>query len=446
MDALDERDWDRLTETVRRKRCILLLGPGVAVAPGDDPPIPLTTRLARALAAQLPVADVCDPDSLSHVAQLYYQHPDFSRLDLERAVKDFYKSYEQESTQLHRELAQLPFTLCVNTAFDRFFLNALRAADKTPVYDYYHFRKGRDSPLNNIDPAYFNDPKEPVVYDLYGSREDEESLVLSENDLLEFLVKVIQNVPPLPAFIKARFSDPNASFLFLGFGFRHWYVRILLHILQAQRRQNPSLALEDAGFFKHPEQRQIAIFFEKEHRIAFRQQDCQRFAVELRRRFAESGGPMPPPAPVLPEDAPRVFLCYSHQDREAVNRLVESLQTCGIAIWMDRQNLRGGDDWDRLIPDVIKKQQVDYVVVAQSRALAGRVESYCYKEITTALERQASFAQGMRFVIPVQLDAGILLPELERLQSVDITAPQGLQELVKTIQEDWSRRGRRRSV
>ena len=445
MDALNEQDWRRLLQTIRRGRCILLLGPGVAVAPDDDQHIPLTTRLARSLAGQLPAADVCDSNNLSHVAQLYYQDPNFSRIDLESAVKDFYAPFEQETTPLHQELAQLPFTLCVNTAFDRFFLNALRAADKTPVYDYYHFRKGRDSPLASIDPTYFNDPLRPVVYDLYGSRDDEESLVLSENDLLEFLVKVIQNAPPLPAFIKARFSDPNASFLFLGFGFRHWYVRILLHILQAQRHQNPSLALEDAGFFKHPEQRQIVIFFEKEHRIAFRQQDCERFAAELRQRFADSGGAAPQPAPALPEDAPRVFLCHSHQNREAVVKLGESLQARGIAIWLDRQNLRGGDDWDRLIPDVIKKQ-VDYVVVAQSKGLAERVESYCYKEIKTALARQASFAEGIRFVIPLQLDAGILLPELTGLQSVDLTVAQGIQELVQTIQEDWSRRGRRRGL
>lgn len=131
MDGLYERDWDRLIETIRRKRCILLLGPGLTVAPGDDQHVPLTTRLAQVLAGQLPATDVCDPDNLSHVAQLYFQHPDFSRIDLERAVKRFYASYEQESTPLHQELAQLPFTLCVNTAFDRFFLNALSAAGKT---------------------------------------------------------------------------------------------------------------------------------------------------------------------------------------------------------------------------------------------------------------------------------------------------------------------------
>jgi hypothetical protein len=420
------------------------------VAPADAQGIPLTTRLARLLAGKLPAEDVCDADNLAHVAQLYYQHPDFSRIDLESAVRDFYAPFEQETTPLHQELAQLPCTLCVNTAFDRFFLNALRAAGKTPVYDYYHFRKGRESPLTSIDPAYFNDPLRPVVYDLYGSREDEKSLVLSESDLLEFLVNVIPNTPPLPAFIKARFNDPNASFLFLGFGFRHWYVRILLHVLQKERRQKeryptPSLALEDASFFKHPEQRQIVIFFGREHRIAFRQQDCKRFAVDLRERFAASGGATPPPAPALPEDAPRVFLCHSHQDREAVVRLGESLRAQGIAIWLDRQNLRGGDDWDRLIPDVIRKQ-VDYVVVAQSRGLAERVESYCYKEIKTALERQESFAEGIRFLIPLQLDADVLLPELTRLHSVNLTAPGGIQELAQAIQEDWSRRGRRRTV
>ena len=86
------------------------------------------------------------------------------------------------------------------------------------------------------------------------------------------------------------------------------------------------------------------------------------------------------------------------------------------------------------------------MVVAQSKGLAERVESYCYKEIKTALERQTSFAQGIRFVIPLQLDAGILLPELTELQSVDLTVAQGIQELVQTIQEDWNRRGRQRSL
>jgi hypothetical protein len=444
MDALNERDWDRLIETIERKRCILLLGPGVAVAPGDSQHIPLTTRLARSLAEQLPAADVCDPDNLAHVAQLYCQHLDFSRLDLERALKRFYAPFEQETTPLHQELAQLPFTLCVNTGFDRFLLNAFSAAGKTPIYDYYHFRKGRESPLASIDPAYFNDPLRPVVYGFCGSREDEESLVLSENDLLEFLVKVIQNAPPLPAFIKARFSDPNASFLFLGFGFRYWYVRILLHVLQAQRHQNPSLVLEDAGFFTLPEQRQIVIFFEKEHRIAFRQQDWESFATELRQRFTASGGAAPQPVPALPADAPRVFLCHSHQDREAVAALSQALEARGIAIWLDRKNLRGGDDWDRLIPDIIRKQ-VDYVVVAQSRALVERVESYCYKEIRAALERQQYFAKGIRFLIPLQLEASVLLDELTQLQSVDLTNPQGIQQLVQAIQEDWNRRGRQRT-
>jgi len=73
----------------------------------------------------------------------------------------------------------------VNTAFDRFFLNALRAAGKDTSVRLLPFRKVGIA-LVSIDPAYFNDPLRPVVYDLYGSREDEESLVLSENDLLEF--------------------------------------------------------------------------------------------------------------------------------------------------------------------------------------------------------------------------------------------------------------------
>lgn len=438
MEALNEQDWRRLILAIQRRQCVLLLGPGIAVAPDDGEAIPLRTRLAQMLADKLPPDEVSNRDELSHVLQVYHHQPGIDRCNLEWAVQELYALYDNATTPLHQELAKLPFTLCVNTTFDSFFLNALRSVDKTPVYDFYHFRKKRDPYLTDTDSEH------PIVYDLYGNRGEGDSLVLTENDLLEFLINVVRGIPPLPPLITARFRDLDTSFLFLGFGFRYWYVRILLHVLQTYSHRSRSLALEDACFFTNPEQRQTVVFYEKAHCIGFRQQSWESFATELRRRYEASISSVDLIKRPLPAEAPSVFLCHNHPDREEVEKLVDQLHAFGIGTWLDRQNLRGGDNWERQIPRVIQKQ-VDYVVVLQSSRMLGKVESYFHKEINEALERQKGFDEGFRFVIPAQLEHGVLLEKLAHLHTVDLTLPQGLKELADTILEDWNRRGRQRT-
>lgn len=441
MGGLTEKDWKRLIQIIRRQTCIPILGPGAAVAPGSGEGMGLTQSLVSSIKDQIGEEELCEAANLCQAAQCYIRK--FSRPDLEVMVREFYRPFEAETTPLHLALARLPFTLCVNATFDRFLLNAFRAVGKDPVFDYYHFGKlEHRSPLAQIDPAFLKDPERPVVYNLYGSCEDDTSLVLSENDLLKFLIKVVTREPPLPDFIRARFSDRGVSFLFLGFGFRHWYMRILLHVLEAHSHENPSLAMEDARFFSHPEREQLVVFFEREHRIYFRQEGWASFAMELLRRYEASGPPPSPPPNDLPPDAPRVFLCHDSRDKGRVEDLGRELQARDIAVWLDKQNLRGGDDWERLIPSVIKGQ-VDYVVVVQSASMVARKESYLYAEIKAARHRQKNFAEGARFLVPAHLQAECLLNELSHLQSVDLTKPDGIQKLAQTILEDWNRPGRR---
>lgn len=433
MEGLTEQDWRRFAQTIQRGTCVLLLGPGVAVCEQDPQRTPLTTLLSRSLADALGHDfQIVNPDDLRHIGQVFLHRPENDRVDLELAVKDFYAPFEQQTTALHKQLADLPFTLCVNTTHDCFLSNAFKAVGKTPQGAYYNFRK--PSPTMPLNPK----PNSPVVFDLYGNLADPDSLVLTENDLLDFLVSVVKNAPPLPSYVTGVFAKPETSFLFLGFGFQRWYVRILLHVLQAARHRYRSLAIEDAGFFSHPDKRQTAVFFEREHLIGFKLLSWENFVLELTARHATLTGAAAAPAP-LPVDAPLAFLCHVHEDRDAVAALAERLQTLGIRIWLDRQNLRGGDNWDRLIEDVIGKQ-VNYVVVLQSPRMQGEIESYVFKEIKLALERQQRFAKDIRLVIPVKLEPCKPLEELVQLHWVDLAEPRGIEHLANAIREDWTRR------
>ncbi len=430
-----ELRWRGLVERIRRGTCILLLGPGVVIDPDDPDQIPLTVSLAHRLAADEVVAHdkhLVNPDNLAHVAQLFHRRKQ-DRIELEMVVDDFYQPFDQHVSGSHQDIAALPFTFCINTTPDNFLYNALLEAGKKPRRDHYNFKRTR--PLTLVEPTV----DKPFIYDLYGSRIEPESLVLTENDLLEFLVNVIKGSPELPPFIRSQFANSDTSFLFVGFGFQQWHNRILLHVLNAHGHRNRSLALEDQTFFAHPDYRQTVVFYANEHLIEFDQLSWLEFAKKLRNTYErlvvkESGvAPEPPP------NAPKVFFCYASEDRDQVEQLNQRLRMAGIDTWQDKQNLWAGDNWDRQLVHVIEKL-VDYVVVVQTLAMTSQVEGYFYKEIDAALERQRRFATGFRFVLPVTLSTYEGMARLRDLHNISLYESSGFASLIDAIQIDWQRR------
>jgi hypothetical protein len=446
---LEDQDWWTLLRAIDDGQCILLLGPGVAIDPVNLTGDSLSVRLAQQLMAKLQQAgkgdQVITPSDLAHVAQTFEREMPGRRDDLEFAVSEFYKPYRNQTTPLHEHLATLPFSLCISTTPDRFLLNAFaKTPGKQPTYDFYHFKPDpkRPKPLQPA-PLELNPEKRPLIYGLYGSIERPTSLVLTENDLLDFLVNVTRKSPELYSYVTSRLSEPRASFLFVGFGFHHWYVRILLHVLKAHAPGRSSLALESTEFFEIPERPQTALFFTKRHMIKFYDVPWMDFAADLRQRFDAEAAARPnltASNEQLGADAPVAFLCHEDRDKPHVESVAVELQARGIKVWLDKQNLRGGDRWPELIPNVLEKQ-CKYVVVLQSPQMLDKPESYFKKEIKLALDRQDNFGD-LRFVIPVILerDPALPLPALAGLHHIDLTAPDGIHALAQTILEDWQRR------
>ncbi len=443
MEDLNERDWGRLVETIRRGNCVLILGSDVAVDPADAKLTPLSVRLARQLAGALspgtPVGDGCD---LALVAQLCLEQSDYDRYDLELDVKKFYEPFIEQTTDFHRDLAALPFTLSLITTPDRFLFNALSEPKlgRSPTKVFYNFYK----PGQRVQVPAGN-TRQPTVYGLFGDLDVPESLVLAETELLDFLVKIVTPSSGLPPAIAGRLADLQTSFLFIGFGFQRWYTRILLHVLKTQRHRSRSLALEGTAFFDHPDRSQTAVFFEQEHSIVFRQHSWRDFAAELRQRYqAVEKKAKATPTPEPPSGAPKIFLCHDSRDRDGVEDVEQRLHALGVDTWRDRQDLRGGEDWGRRIRQVIAKQ-VDYVLVLETPHMVSRDESYLYEEIDAALERQKRFRPGRPFLIPAILERCDPLEELNHLNLADLTTQPGIERLAKEILEDWAGRQAQRS-
>lgn len=427
---LKETQWESLLWSLRQGQCVLLLG-DEASRPGGRT---LKSTLAGKLAQELGLP----PTTPSPSAFLRYEEQE-GRNALEARVGRFYRDEAGPPASLHRDLAVLPFTLLLTSCHETAVTEALAAAGRPPQVACYDFG-GTPVPL-----ASEGSIERPVVFHLLGSPERSRSLVLTEYDLLEFLVHVVSGNPPLPERVLSAIRDPAKTFLFLGFGVRHWHLRILLRVLELHRTRNRSLALED---LEPPpaDLDQTVLFYRSGYRIEVLQADVGGFVADLRRRYEATRAtvPGPEPAPPPPPDLgrpPRVFLCHAREDKDAARGLFAALEKDGLDPWLDERDLEVGEEWDREIEAEIKR--ADYFVVLLSRHLEAKVDSYVNKEIHRALARREYFRGGSRFILPLALDDAPLLPELADIQAEPLRPEgDGVARLVSLIRRDFQLRQR----
>jgi hypothetical protein len=441
-DDVERRECRGLVERIKRGDCVLVLGPRVAVRENDPAGRPLDEILAGDLLESLGVHGTeaaLSPAHLRRAADLHYRMR-HDREDLELTVQDFYVREGQSTTDFHRDLAHLPFRLCVSASPDDLMAKAFADAQKEPQKTHYSFKQAQSARVAMPSPA------KPLVYSLFGHYEDPRSLVLTEGDLIEYLVSIVRGSPPVPDQVRSILADPTSSFLFLGFGFHNWYLRVLLQVMNVYGHRSKAFAFEDAHFFNHPEHEQVAGFFSGERLIEFRPLRHDRFARRLREVF-ETSAPRPSverlPGCEIPPDAPKAFISYASEDRTAIESLVDELAARGIRVWQDQQDLRAGDLWNQVLIDIIKKR-VDYVIVAQTVAMTTAVHGVFNREVEIALERQSEMGefegQQLRFLVPVRIGTSQRLSTLSRFHDVDLDAAGGIDALASAILEDWTRR------
>jgi hypothetical protein len=440
----EDDDWKTIIHTLSRRNCILMLGPEASPGKVNGHIRPLAEILANELAEKVKAkieARKISPFDLPQVASYYCMEA--GRNGLEAKVEMFYEEHLRLTSDFHKDLAVLPFYFAITSCPDRMFYNALRETGREPVIQGYNFR-GATSAMVTMGSI-----EAPLLFGLYGCIDEPESLVLTENDLLDFLVAVVSGNPPLPKNVVSELHDSNKSFLFLGFGFKHWYLRVLLHVLKGDKKQAHSFALEELPQDEEEFQRAILFFQEGDCKIHIYNKELKSFVKELRERYEKEEGPVTPGEEEKPPHgakeevgaggAPTVFICHASENKDFAGFLYEKLKEEEFNPWLDKKSLRGGDEWDEVIEKAIEKE-IDYVVILQSRDLAKKFEGYVNKEINMALDRQESFRRGIRFIIPVRIDDSPLLEELEHLHTIDLSARENVGELIKTIRRDQMKR------
>jgi len=432
---LRERDWENLVWNVRRGRSVLFTGPDLDA--GAEVP---TAALARHLGDLLrDEGRTVMGQGLGAVAQQLEDDPRFGRSDLEREVARFHgHGRPAGSDAVEARIASLPFPLVVTTDHGTRLADALRASGKRVEVGRYHFR-GANPPV-----AFANDPAAPLVYHLRGVISEPPSMVLTERDVLELLERVVAQRPGLPDPVAAHLQKRDTTFLFLGVGLRHEYLRVLLHALKINR-DDRSLAVEPGAL--HAGHADDTVLFYERGKITLYDAPIGQFVDDLLGRFQAGGGPVVEAATGPAAARPRVFISYASEDAARAKRLFDGLEGEGFDTWLDKARLEGGDRWDATIEQEIGRS--DYVLVLQSRALARKIDSYVNAEIGLALKRAGHVRAPFKCIIPLQIEPCEPLQDLAAYQTEPLGAgadgyEEDLRRLVSLLRRDYQLRQRER--
>jgi hypothetical protein len=246
--------WPALLRAVLDGRCTPILGFGLV-----EPLIGSSREIARSWAEtyHYPLAPH-ERDGLPQVSQFLAvnQSPNFPRAELEQHVRrEILRRYsdavpatmqnaalseimevvnrvrqQSDPAEPHAVLAQLPLPIYITTNVDLLLESALLAAGKRPQVALCPWNEyvERLQPLDDYRPT----PQTPLVYHLFGSINNPDSLVLTEDDYFDYLIGVTSNKDLIPDVVRRALAD--TAMLFLGFQIDDWNFRVFFRSIMSQ--------------------------------------------------------------------------------------------------------------------------------------------------------------------------------------------------------------------
>lgn len=292
---LSENVWEDLVGLIRDRKVTPIIGAGACAGI-----LPDSKSLARRWAEEhgYPLADSAD---LSRVAQYLAikRYGLYPKQQVAKLLRDAVKRPAVEASSVHRILAELDLPIYITTNYDDLMSEALKARHVDHVREFPRWndfaevvsgRPPSDSPRKSAGKT----PK-TVVYHLHGHWDEVQSMVLTEDDYLDFMVRLTKkDVPLISAPIRKALA--GTSLLFVGYSMADWNFRVLLRgligALEANLRyvsvavQLPPDGLTDEQ--RRNAQDYLSSYFSKIQRLDFKVYwgDVRQFTSELSRRVS----------------------------------------------------------------------------------------------------------------------------------------------------------------
>ncbi len=277
-------EWNLLLNRINNGKCTPFLGAGACY-----PALPLGSELALELAKKYgyPLEDSND---LARVAQFLattrsdsiYPKEIVSEIIKER-LKRVTSEYLKAPDEIHSVLAELPLPIYITTNYDDLMVKALKIRGKNPMQVLCRWNdRLKRIPESELNPT----PEKPVVFHFHGSYEIPESLVLTEQDYLDF-GSVLNERYPIPPRIEEALV--GTLLLFLGYRISDWSFRSFYNSVKYRSLSKIHISVQIIEAEINSEERKkireyLDSYF-KELNIQMRWIDIHEFAAELKRRW-----------------------------------------------------------------------------------------------------------------------------------------------------------------
>lgn len=247
-----DRDWKRLIRQLEAGKCVPFLGAGASYGR-----IEMAGELAQSWADEYeyPFEDRTDlARVMRYVAISDRDHVDVKERFLIRHIRNV-DPPPFTPDEPHAALARFPLPLYLTTNYDDFMIKALHNAGRSPrrVLCPWYPRAPYD-PDAFAPPPGNNSADCPVVYHLHGHSDEPASLVLTEDDYIQFLVALVEDrnkaednstrVSLIPPAVQEALA--NKPLLFIGYSLRDPTFQVLLEVIVkelalSQRRSHYSI-------------------------------------------------------------------------------------------------------------------------------------------------------------------------------------------------------------
>lgn len=223
---MPEIDWDVLMPAIKRRRCVLFLGP-------DAYPFDASQTVEQAMWAKTTQNAAIVRKFYADDGLVLLQQPKHKLKFLE-SMEHFYTNTETNwsltSLQLQK-LIHIPFFAIINLTFDHLLKKNFDDAQLDCIEKHYIFRPSSSEKVIKELPL---DSHKPLILNLLGSFTSSDNLVLTHKDLFLFITTLFNDKE---TWLKELLHEADC-FLFIGVPFEKWYMQLLLQILSERTKSH----------------------------------------------------------------------------------------------------------------------------------------------------------------------------------------------------------------
>jgi NAD-dependent SIR2 family protein deacetylase len=272
---INANEWNALVDRIADGMCIPFLGAGTSLGAGAPSAASLSKKLA--VLCEYPGRD---PYDFLKVAQYYRMKVDdyAPRREIIKVLRD----KNIRPSPAHEALAALPFRYIITTNYDNLIERALIGQGKEPTVMTYKV----GSNVTEIATPPTED--KPIVYKIHGSMDDPQSMIVTEDDMVNWMAAVLMADPPIPQAIRTLFKE---SVLFIGYALTDWNIRVLLRAMRG--REPPKLCV---SIQKQPDDPLDATLWNElvahlqKNELRCYSMDATEFIAELKNRYDTVAG------------------------------------------------------------------------------------------------------------------------------------------------------------